>query len=218
VARGRVARGRARGGEGIPALRPSRAPLAAALGALAAAAGVAAYAGLRPDEYGPGFGVLGGVGVAVLALGLALRASDAIPVAVVVLGGAYAGSLFVGPDRLDPAAPLVGGGLVLAAELGYWTLELRPRVDAEPSVLRRRVLLELGAVAASVAAGGALLGIGWASPGGGPGWDVLGVVAAIAALTLVARLAGRPSVDHEADGHGADATAADAEVGHAPPG
>ena len=178
---------------------------------------MAAWVGVRPERYGAAFGALACVGVAVLALGLALRSSDAIPAAVVVVGGGYAGSLFVGSDDLDLAAPLVGGGLVVAAELAYWSLELRPRVDAEPPVLRRRALLELGAAAASVAAGGALLGIGTARFGGGASWDAVGVVAAVAALALVARLAGRISVEHEADGDGADAAAADAEVGHASP-
>lgn len=153
----------------------------------------------------------------VLAAGLAARVADVVPIAAVVLGGAYAGSLFVGDEGLDLAAPLVGGAIVLMAELAYWALELRPRVDAEPLVLRRRALLELGAAGASVAAGGVLLAIGSARFGGGPGWDVVGVVAAVAALALVARLAGR-SVEHETDRHGADPAAADAEVGHAPPG
>ena len=71
----------------------------------------------------------------VLAGGLALAQPAAVPVAIVLLGGGYGGSLFLGPHALDVWAPLEATGLVLTAELAYWSLELRPWVEAEPGVV-----------------------------------------------------------------------------------
>jgi hypothetical protein len=115
----------------------------------------------------------------------------ALPWALVFLGAAYAGSLFL-PDRgVDRQAPLVAAGFLLLAELSYWALELRTPVSPEPGMLSRRAVVVatagLGAlVVASVAV------VATAIPlGGGVLVDLVGVAAAVAALAVVARLAQR---------------------------
>jgi len=124
----------------------------------------------------------------VLAGGLALGQPAAVPLALVLFGGAYGASLFLGPHALDFWAPLEATGLVLAAELSYWSLELRPWVAAEPGVLARRATI-LGATGAgTLAVGAAVLGAASAPVGGGVAWEAVGVAAAAGALALVVRL------------------------------
>jgi hypothetical protein len=186
--RGRV-RGGAGGGEDVQALRPNRARVATALGALAAAAGLAAYAGAHAGRYEWAPLVAGLAALALLLPALALDLGGAIPPALTLLAGAYAGSLLLRGDRLDPYAPLVGAGLLLCGELAYLSLELRPRAEAE-QWFRLRRLAALAAVVAGGAVAGALVLLGAAPPaGGGAGWEAVGAAATVAALGVVALLA-----------------------------
>ena len=71
-----------------------------------------------------------GMGVAAVAL-LALVASlvlgwpSLLPVSLVLLGGLYAAQLAVDDASLDAGAPFFAVGVLVTAELGYWSLEER---------------------------------------------------------------------------------------------
>jgi hypothetical protein len=189
MARRGAARGRGRGGDGIQAARPARAGVAA--GALAVGTALAAYPALAADRLGWPLAATGVLGLLVLAWG-ALGSAAALPWALLLFGGAYAGSLFLPDDGPDPAAPVVAAGLIAVAELAYWAQELRAPTADEPGIVARRVLVVTGVAAAALVAA-ALVFTATALPlSGGLAWDAVGVGAAVAAFLLVARLARRP--------------------------
>jgi hypothetical protein len=137
------------------------------------------------------FVALVGVGLAGFVYGLLRGRSWAVPWAVVVLGAAYAASLFLPERGLDRQAPLVAAGFVLLAELAYWTLELRTPLSPEPGMLARRgVLVGAAGIGALVVAAIAIVATAIPLAGGLTG-DLLGVAAAVAALAVVATLADR---------------------------
>jgi hypothetical protein len=110
--------------------------------------------------------------------------------ALVLLGGAYGLALAVAGSGIDAGAPLVAAGLLLAAELAFWSLEARSR-PLDPGATARR-LAALGLLAlAALGIGSLVLLTGDVRPGGGLVLEAAGVVAAAAAVALVARLAQR---------------------------
>ena len=126
-----------------------------------------------------------------LGYGLLRGRAWAVPWSLLLLGSAYAGSLFLPERGVDENAPVVALGFVLLAELAYWSLELRTPIAPEPGMLPRRAALV--AAAASGALVVALLAVAaTAIPlGDGVLWDFVGVLAAAAAVAVVARLAQR---------------------------
>ena len=132
-----------------------------------------------------------GVGLAGFVYGLLRGRSWAVPWAVVVLGAAYAASLFLPERGLDRQAPLVAAGFVLLAELSYWTLELRAPISPEPGMLERRSVLIAAATLGALLLASFALAATAVPLGGGALADLLGVIAAIGALGVVAWLAQR---------------------------
>lgn len=135
----------------------------------------------------------------VLALGLLLASlsfgwAAGIAWTLVLLAGEYAGALAANDQTVvDPGAPLYAAGLLLLAELAYWSLELRGRGREEHRVVVRR-LTALGALAFGSVVLGAFVVVVTAAPlGGGLVWDVIGVGAAAGTLAILARLARRQS-------------------------
>jgi hypothetical protein len=119
--------------------------------------------------------------------------TSAIPAALVLLAAEYLAGIGTGghEDLLEPAAPLVAGGLLLLAELAYWSLELRGPGHEEREVVLRR-LAALGLLTVLAVALGSFVVVVTAAPlGGGLAWDVVGVAAAAATLAVVALLARR---------------------------
>lgn len=114
-----------------------------------------------------------------------------VPLALVALGGLYGAQLAVDDAALDPAAVLVAAGLLAIAELAYWSLEERERAAGTPGDGARRLafvaLLALGSLAVAAAP----LVLVDAVRARGLAIDVLGAVAAAAALLAVAMLATR---------------------------
>jgi hypothetical protein len=190
----RRAAGRCRGGgEGISASRAARAALGAGVGALAVAGSLAAWVALLTDgATRDGALVAGGVAVLVLAVGLILRTPTAVPAAIVLLGGEYALVLSVEGSGLDTRAAVVAAGLLVAAELAYWSLELRAEVTDEPGSYARRLavlaLLALGALALA----GMLLAVVDLAGREGLAVEIAGAGAALAAVVLLWSLARRP--------------------------
>lgn len=120
-----------------------------------------------------------------LVAGVVLGWAFLIPVSLVSLGAAYAIHLYVDDPGLEARAPLLAAGLVLTAELGYWSLEEREYLLADPGDRLRRLgfvlLLGLGALAV-----GALpLAVADLARTSGLAVDLLGAAAAAAALLVV---------------------------------
>jgi hypothetical protein len=152
------------------------------------AAGVAAWLALEAEEgvLARGNASLGGTAAALLAAGLLTRIAVAVPVAVALLGAAYVALLGFEGEALDVRAPLVAAALLAVAELGWWSLELRAAVADEPGAYLRRIALLAAQLAGVTAAGVVLLAIVEGVEAGGPAIDVLGAVAAVGALALLA--------------------------------
>ena len=127
----------------------------------------------------------------VLAAGLALRFAPAVPVALVLLAGAYAALLGHEVDGLDTRAPVVAAALFAVAELAYWSLELRGAVADEPGTYLRRAALLAVMLAGVVAIGIVLLAVVEAVSAGGLAVELVGAAAAVAAVALVALAARR---------------------------
>jgi hypothetical protein len=129
----------------------------------------------------------------VLALALWRGWPTAVAWALALLASGYALSLSLGPDRatIDAAAPVVAAGLLVVAELAYWSLELRDPGRWEGPLLGRRLAV-LGALAlVSLALGSVVVVFTTLETGGGVGLTVLGVAAAVATLAILAGLARR---------------------------
>jgi len=142
----------------------------------------------------------GGVALAVLLAGLILRWSAALAVGVALLGAQQATRLALGPEAVDEATPLIATGLLLVAELAWWSVE--PRVPAwwQLGVLARRLgTLVLTCVAALAVSAVVVVAAG-APVNGGTLLELVGVLAAAAALALLAAVARtRPSAGRSAE-------------------
>jgi hypothetical protein len=151
--------------------------LAAALGAataLAADPSAPVWAGAAPATF-------------LLSLGLTVGRSAAIPFALVLLGAIY---VIPHGDRAI-AAPIYGAGLLLTAELAYWSLDERIRGRVHPGVAAPRLLAILAVTGAAIAAGALVLIAAEADLGRSPALTAAGaaaIVACIGLLTTLARL------------------------------
>lgn len=131
------------------------------------------------------------VALVALVAALVLGWSSLLPASLVLLGGIYAAQLGVDDAALDGASPMFAAGLYVTAELGYWSLEEREWVRAEPGEGLRRAgfVAALGLGSLLVASG--MLVLVDAVRAGGLAVDVLGAAAAAAALIAVVVLARR---------------------------
>jgi hypothetical protein len=117
--------------------------------------------------------------------------SPLVPLAAGLVGATYAVHLAADDPSLDARAALLGGGLLLTAELAYWSLEERERVGTEPGEFFRRLGLLLGLAMGALGAGIALLIVADLIRTGGLAIDLLGAAAAGAALLVVVLFARR---------------------------
>lgn len=117
-----------------------------------------------------------------------------VPTAVALVGGAYAVELAIDDTPLDVAAPVVAVGLLLAAELAYWSLDERSHTVGDPGEgLRRAALVATGAAGALVVASG-LLALVDEIRGRGLALDLVGAIAAVAVVvTVLAAARNQPS-------------------------
>jgi hypothetical protein len=115
--------------------------------------------------------------------------SALVPIGVAAAGGLYAMELAVDDAPIDMAAPAIAAGLYLAAELAYWSLDERRRVQGDPGDgLRRATFVALLGVGSFVVAA-ALLALADGISARGLALDVVGAAAAVAALATIAVLA-----------------------------
>jgi hypothetical protein len=132
---------------------------------------------------------LGGAGVLALCVGLGARWSAALAFGVAVIGAEHAVRLATGADRVDPWTPLYAAGFLLAAELAWWSIEPRVPAWTEYGMTPRRVATIAGACfGGSVLSALVVLAAG-APLHGGLALELVGVVAATAALAVVAVVA-----------------------------
>ena len=138
-----------------------------------------------------GCATAGTFAVLALAAGLLLRVPAVVPVAIAIVGVEYAAILAVQDDALDARAPVLAAILFAAAELGYWSLELRDAVADEPGAYFRRLGLLAGLTLGVLALGQLLLVAVDLGERGGIAIEAVGVLAAVAALAIVAMSARR---------------------------
>jgi hypothetical protein len=139
--------------------------------------------------------VFGALALGLLALGLVANWPAPLGPALMLLGAEYAVHFAAYGDSLDKGAPVYAAGLVLTAELAYWSLE-PPRVAAwtEYGLLLRR-LAHLVAVCSAAAALAALVIVVAASGGGGGvALEAVGAAAAVGAVAVVAVLVRRSAL------------------------
>jgi hypothetical protein len=177
----------------MPPARPDRTRLACRAAAVAVAGALALVPLAQVD------GPLRVALAWLAALGLLLAAGAVWPLpwllgpALVVLLAEHAVVLLGRGDRIDAAAPLVGAGLLVYAELACWAQEARPAVRDEPAVTRARVAVLAASVAGALGLGAVLLLAAGLPGGDGLTRLAVGVVAATLSLGLVAAVARRTS-------------------------
>jgi hypothetical protein len=176
----------------MPAPRRARTRLACGLTATAVAA-VLAVAPLAAVE-GPlreALAWLAGLAVVLAALA-ALRLPSLLAPALIVLLAGYSLVLVGRGGRVDAAAPLVGAGLFLYAELASWATEARPLVGDERPVRIRRAVVLAACTLAALGLGVVVLLAAALPAGGGLARLGVGVAATTLTLALVALVA-RPT-------------------------
>ena len=189
------------GGGSIPTLGATRVRVVTAAGALA----IACVLGALPAAYGGDrqrvLAVLAATGIVATLSALAGKTA-ATWWAVAVLGAEYGVFLF-GRDAVDVRAPIVGGGLLVLAELVRWSLGARSSVGYETGMSVRH-LVGLGMLwLGSLAIGTLVVAAGALGVRGGLVLAIIGVFASAATLGLVFVLANRhpamsvPQTDRE---------------------
>jgi hypothetical protein len=186
VGRRRLARGGVGRGEDIPTLRTARTRLATGAAAVACLLGLAALP-LARGSGGVDHAGLRVVAVAVVALAaiLVVGIPSLIPAPFVLVGAVYAAQLAVDDVPLDVAAPAFAAGLLVGAELAYWSLDERMRFEGEPGDDLRRLAYVAALGVGTLLVSSALLVLADALRTRGLGIDVLGAAAAALALLAV---------------------------------
>jgi hypothetical protein len=124
-----------------------------------------------------------------LLVGLAARWSAPLAVGIAFLGAEQAVRLATGPNTVDPWTPAYAAGLLLVAELAWWSIEPRVAASSEIGVVLRRLAAVVGMCAAGAVVA-ALIVVAAGSPlSGGVELELVGVAAAVGALAVVAGLA-----------------------------
>jgi peptidoglycan/LPS O-acetylase OafA/YrhL len=115
--------------------------------------------------------------------------------AIGVLGAAYALHLIFDRPPVDTRAAVLGAGLLAAAELAFWSIELRREVAApETGRQLRRLTVELALCLGGLALAALVLAATDVGHGGNTAVQVAGAAAAIAlAVLAVAGLRRSPS-------------------------
>jgi hypothetical protein len=137
-------------------------------------------------------GVVGSIGVAALAVltaSVAFGWTSGIAWTLALLAAEYAAALAArDASTVDAGAPLVGAGLLVVAELAYWSLERRGPGSEEARLVVRRLAVLGGLALGSVLLGAFVVVVTAAPLGGGFAWDLVGVLAAAGTLAIVYRL------------------------------
>lgn len=129
--------------------------------------------------------------LALLPLGAALawQRPVLLPLTIVVLAAEYLTTQAVQWPASDPATPIYGGGLLLLAEVGSWSLEPHWPRRADPDLNRRRALRVAATVLTTIVLDAALLLVATLPVPSNPPLIAVGGLAAIGGLALVALVA-----------------------------
>ena len=133
---------------------------------------------------------IGLLGLIFLALALWRGLEELLPAAVVCLGGAYAVAVIVHGASVDERAPLVAAGLLLCCELSAWSVDERPWVAAERTVVRARAAALAALVGGALTAAALVVAVAAAPAGRGLVWTAAGAASAVLVVALAIR-AGR---------------------------
>ena len=133
------------------------------------------------------FGLAAGA-VALLALGLAARSPAAVGWSLASLGAEYAVLFVAEGGNLDRLTPVYAAGFFFVGEVSFWSLERRVPAWTDPAVAEVRLLGLVLACTGAVAVAALVIMAGAVAGGGGILLEVLGVVAAIGSLLLLAAL------------------------------
>ena len=133
------------------------------------------------------------VGVLVLVAAVVLGWSSLVAASVVLIGSAYAVHLALDDPTLDTRAPLLAAGLLLAAELAYWSLEERQNVRTEARDQLRHLAAVVALALGGLFVGAVLLAVADVARTRGLAVDLLGAAAAATALLLLVLVARRPA-------------------------
>jgi hypothetical protein len=131
--------------------------------------------------------VLAGAAPAILLLLVALTAGRTapIPFALLLLGAIYA---IPDGDRAI-AAPIYGGGLLITAELAYWSLDERVRRRVQAGVATPRLLAILAVAAAAIPSGALVIIAAEADASRSPVLTATGAAAIVTCIGLLTALA-----------------------------
>jgi hypothetical protein len=146
-----------------------------------ALAAVTAYAFSGGDTVASAGGAVAGVGTVALAAGLLLRFPVAIPWAVMLAGSGYVLAR-THHSVVDGWAAVVGGALLLAAELAAWSLAGDRRIHEERPVVIRQSLTVVALVVSATLVSFVLVGAAAVSATAGLLLTAVGVVAAVCAV------------------------------------
>ena len=151
-----------------------------------------AYAVVASDRLAEVVGIVGVAGGALMAFALCTRWRSVFPWGIALVGASYGVFLGIHNGPVDQWAPAVAAALLVAAELGFWSLERSPS-RSEGAVLLRRVGGLAGAAVVTGLTGSLVLVAATGASGGVP-LEAAGVGAAVLAVAAIARLASRASV------------------------
>ena len=150
-------------------------------------AAVSAYVFSSGDTVAAAGGSLAGIGALVLAAGILLRFPAAVPWAVLLVGAGYVVSR-ANYAVVDGWAAVVGGALLLAAELAAWSIASDRRIREERAVVLRQSLTVAALVVSAALVSFVLVGAAAVSAAAGLLLTAVGVAAAVGAVAVVLRL------------------------------
>jgi hypothetical protein len=132
---------------------------------------------------------VGGAALVPLVLGLAVRWSPGLALGVAILGAQQGLRLALGSKELDTWAPAAAGALLFVAELAWWSIEPRVPAWAETALPPLRLAGVLAVCAAGALLAALVLVVASSRLTGGVLLELVGVLAAISALAVVAWVA-----------------------------
>jgi hypothetical protein len=135
--------------------------------------------------------LLGGLGLAFLAAGLAGRWASPVATGLTLLGAQYAVLFSAGPEAVDEWTPIYAAGFLLSAELSFWSMEPRVPAWSDLEVVLRRLGTVLAACLGAAGIAAVVIIAAGASLGDSLTAEVAGLASAVAALALLGALVRR---------------------------
>jgi len=128
-----------------------------------------------------------GAAIVILGLGISALRSEAIPFALVLLGVSHV--ISTGDPSL--ATVIYGSGLLLTAELAYWSIDEHGDRRVQPGVFAPRLLAILAVVAAAIPASMLVLAAAAIDISRSHTSTAAGAIAIVACVALLAAMARR---------------------------